>query len=104
MKLTALMARQFRDLHFGENWTGVSLKETVKDLSWQEAVEKIESFNTIATLMYHTHYYVQTVSRVLLGQPLQGKDRDSFEHPPVLSQADWERLLERVWKDAEDFA
>ncbi|MFL5739919.1 MAG: DUF1572 domain-containing protein [Flavisolibacter sp.] len=104
MTLSALIAKQFRDLHFGGNWTGVNLKETVKDLSWQEATEKIDSFNTIATLMYHTHYYVEIVTNVLLGQPLQGKDTDSFEHPPVQSRENWEQLLEHVWMDAENFA
>jgi hypothetical protein len=28
-------------------------------------------------------------------------DRYSFEHPPVLSETDWEKLLTKTWTDAE---
>jgi hypothetical protein len=56
MKLTEQIAKQFRDLHFGGNWTSVNLKETLADVDWLEATTKIYSLNTIATLVYHTNY------------------------------------------------
>lgn len=28
----------------------------------------------------------------------------SFDCPPIRSQEDWERLLDKTWTDAEDFA
>lgn len=40
---------------------------------------------------------------VLHGEPLTASDKYSFACPPILSQADWEKLLDKTWKDAEKF-
>jgi hypothetical protein len=104
MNWTSQIAKQIRDVHFGGNWTDVNLKETLSGLSWQQAVTRLYSFNTIAALVYHMNYYVCAVSKVLQGEPLRASDKFSFSHPPVLNQEDWENLLEKTWKDAENFA
>jgi hypothetical protein len=52
MNLTAQIAKHFRDVHFGGNWTSVNLKETLTDVTWQQATTKIYSLNTIATLVF----------------------------------------------------
>ena len=104
MKLTEQTAKHFREIHFGGNWTSVNLKESLADVDWLQATRKIYSFNTIATLVYHTNYYVGAVLKVLKGEPLNAKDKYSFEHPPIQSQEDWEKLLNKTWADAENFA
>jgi hypothetical protein len=40
----------------------------------------------------------------LEGEPLKAKDSDSFDHPPIQSREDWEKLVSKLWKDAELFA
>jgi hypothetical protein len=50
------------------------------------------------------NYYVSAVLKVLQREPLVAKDKYSFDHPPILSQEDWENLLEKTWTDAENFA
>lgn len=104
MNLPAYIAKNFRDVHFGGNWTAVNLRDTLKDLTWQQATTKAGSFNTIAMLVYHTHYFVHVTLQVLQGGPLEGNDKFSFDHPPILSEADWQQLLNEVWSDAETFA
>jgi hypothetical protein len=104
MTLTAQIAKQFRDVHSGGNWTSVHLKATLANVTWQQATTKVHSFNTIATLVYHMNYYVNGVLQVLQGGPLDIKDKYSFDHPPIQSQADWEALLNKTWADAENFA
>lgn len=104
MSIAAQLAKHFREVHFGGNWTSVHLKDTLSDVTWQEANTKVYSFNTIATLVYHTAYYVTAVRKVLLGEPLNAKDEYSFQHPPVSSQAEWEKKLEDTWAEAENFA
>jgi uncharacterized damage-inducible protein DinB len=104
MNLPAQIAKQFRDVHFGGNWTAVNLKENVADTAWQQAVTKVYSFNTIADLVFHMNYYVNAIMKVLQGKPLDAHDKYSFDHPPILSQADWEKLLDKTWTDAENFA
>ena len=67
MNLTAQIAKHFRDVHFGGNWTSVNLKESLADVSWQQATTRVHSFNTIAVLVFHMNYYVGAVTRVLQG-------------------------------------
>ena len=104
MNLTELVAKQFRDVHFGGNWTDSSLKQHLLGINWQQAVTKVYSFNTIAALVYHMNYYVSVVLEVLRGNPLNASDKYSFDHSPILSQDDWEKLLDKTWRDAENFA
>lgn len=104
MKLTQQIAKQFRQLYFGGNWTSVNLKDSLAGVTWQQAATPIASFNSIATLVYHTNYYVSVVAKVLQGEPLHAKDQYSFEHPPIQSAEDWEKLLNKIWNDAENFA
>jgi hypothetical protein len=104
MKLTEQIAKQFRDLHFGGNWTGVNLKDSLANVNWQQATVKIYSLNSIGTLVYHTNYYVDAVLQVLEGGPLNAHDKFSFDLPPIQSQEDWEKLLNKTWADAKKFA
>jgi hypothetical protein len=103
MDLTKQIAKQFRDVHFGGNWTASSLKEQLKGISWEQAITRVYSFNTIAALVYHMNYYVSEVLKVLQGEPLRASDKYSFDHPEILSQDDWEKLLDKTWTDAENF-
>ncbi len=104
MNWTAQIAKHFREVHFGGNWTSVNLKDNLADVTWQQAIAQVYSINTIATLVYHMNYYVSAVAKVLQGGPLDAKDKYSFDHPPIHSQEDWEKLLEKTWTDAEIFA
>jgi uncharacterized damage-inducible protein DinB len=102
--LPAQIARQFRELYHGRNWTWVDLKETLSDVSWQEAIKEIPHFNTIAKLVYHIHYYVDVQIRVMEGKPLDGHDKDSFNAPPITGESDWKKLLDTFWTTADIWA
>lgn len=104
MTIPHQIAKHLREVHFGGNWTTSNLKEHLKDVTWQQATTKMLSFNTIATLVFHIHYYVRLQLKVLEGGPLEGSDKLSFDHPPINNQQDWEMFLEKVWTDAETFA
>ena len=104
MNLPVQIAKHFRDVYFGGNWTSVNLKETLADVSWIKAVTKVHDFNTIAALVYHMNYYVSAVLKVLQGQPLEASDKFSFDLPSIQSEADWENLLNKTWVEAENFA
>jgi uncharacterized damage-inducible protein DinB len=104
MSVTAQIAKQFRDVHFGGNWTFSNMKDNLADVTWQQATTQVYSFNTIATLVYHMNYYVSAVTKVLQGEPLNASDKFSFDHPSIQSQDDWEKMLEKTWTDAKNFA
>jgi uncharacterized damage-inducible protein DinB len=104
MNVTAHIAKHFREVHFGGNWTWSNLKDNLEGVTWEEAITKVHSFNTIATLVYHTNYYVDAVLKVFKGEPLTANDKFSFSHPPINSKDDWDAMLNKVWDDAKEFA
>ena len=104
MNFSQHIAKHLRDVYFGGNWTSVNLKNTLDGMDWQLALKKVGEGNNIATIVYHMTYYVREVSKVLEGGALEAKDKFSFEHPPIQSQADWENMLATIWGEAESFA
>lgn len=104
MNWTAQIARHFREVHFGGNWTSVNLKDSLAGIGWQQATTKVYSLNTIAAIVYHINYYVSAVLKVLEGGPLDAHDKYSFDLPLIQSQEDWEKLLNKTWTDAKNFA
>lgn len=104
MNLPVHIAKHMRDVHFGGNWTVSNFKDVLSDVTWEQATTKVDSFNTIATLVYHTHYFVHAVLNVLRGNPLDAHDKFSFDHPPIQSQKDWDSFLKKVWQEAEELS
>src|SRR5688572_2344516 len=99
---TTQIAKFLRDVVFGGNWTAVNLKETLTDVTWQQATRKVYSLNTIAALVYHANYYVSAITRVLKEQPIDASDKFSFDHPPIQTKENWESLVEKTLVDAEN--
>lgn len=104
MTLSAQIAKHIKDVYFGGNWTSINLTKTLADVSWQQATTQVHDFNTIATLVYHINYFVDAVLTVLQGEQLTAHDKYSFDLPPILSQQDWEKLLDKTWINAKTFA
>lgn len=104
MHTSTHLAKHLRDVHFGGNWTTSNMKDLLADVTWQEATAQVYGLNSIATLVYHTIYFVRAVTQVLQGGPLDAKDKYSFDHPPIQSQKDWEAFRDQALADAETFA
>ncbi|PBQ33305.1 DUF1572 domain-containing protein [Sphingobacteriaceae bacterium] len=104
MNTSKNIAKHLREIHFGGNWTCVNMKDTLSGLTWQEVTTQVYGFNTIATLTHHVNYYVDAVIKVFEGEALNAKDELSFNHPPIASQQDWEKMLDKVFTEAEKFA
>ena len=104
MNAVKQIAKHLREFYFGTNWTWSNLKDTLKDVTWQEATTQVYDFNTIATLTYHISYFVSGVIVVFQGEKLNIKDKFSFDHPPINCKEDWENMLAKIWSDAEVFA
>ena len=103
-QLSAHLSKHLREVFFGGNWTSVNLRDSLANVTWQQAVTKLHSLNTILALVYHINYYIIAVTKVLQGEPLKASDKFSFDHPVVDSEQDWQNLLDKTSRDAETFA
>ncbi len=104
MNVNQQIAKHFREVFFGGNWTSSNLKDHLADVTWQQATTQVYNLNTIAALVYHISYYISAVLKPLQGEPLDAHDKYSFDLPPIRSQDDWQLLLSKMWVDAEQFA
>lgn len=104
MNLPQLLAKYFREVHHGGNWVDVNLKDTLADVTWEQATAKIGDHNTIALMIYHMDYYLLAVTRAVRRQPLDSHHDLSFHLPPIQSEEDWQKLLTTFWSNTETFA
>lgn len=102
--ITYRIAKHFREIHFGGNWTWSNLQDTLSDVTWQQASTKIEGYNTIAALTYHINYYVSGIIPVLQGGTLDINDKYAFDAPSINSEQEWQTLLAKIWSDAKSLA
>jgi hypothetical protein len=103
MTISQNIAKHFKEIYFGGNWTVSDLKSQLTGVTWQQATQKIQNLNTLVALVFHIHYYVEIVNKVLAGESLQGSDKLSFNHPPINSESDWEEFLKSVFNEGEKF-
>ena len=104
MNTSEQLAKHFRDLYFGGNWTAVNFKEVLSDVTWEQATTSVHNLNSIATLVFHMNYYVNPVLKVLEGEPLNASDKLSFDVPAITCREDWENLVQKALVEAETFA
>lgn len=102
--ITKEIARHIREIHFGNNWTWVSLQESLKDFDWRKADSSIESINSVNVLVYHMNFYLNVVHERLTKGIVKFSHDDSFQAPAIKSEKDWMELLDKTWRDAEAFA
>lgn len=82
----------------------LTVKDTLADISWQQAITNVYSLHTIATLVFHVNYYVNPILKVLQGGTLNASDKFSFDLTLVTSEEEWQKLITKVMTEAEFFA
>lgn len=104
MSLSPQIAKHFREVFTGGNWTAVNLKDALTNVDWHQATTKVHNLNTIAVLVFHINYYISAVLKVLQGERLKASDKYSFDLQPITSEDDWQKLVSKVFEEAELFA
>lgn len=104
MNLSKQITTQFRELYYAGNWVAPNLKEQLKDVTFEEATTQVGGLNTILKLTYHIFYYVDAITKVLKGGPLQGSDKLSFNHPEIANEEEWQQFLSDCFAKAEEMA
>lgn len=105
MSSTSQLAKRFREVMLNGLWiANTNFKDQLKDVTWEQAITKVGSLNTIAMLTFHIDYYIAGLVNVFEGGSLEIRDQYSFDLPSVESQQQWKELLNKLWEDSEKFA
>lgn len=105
MKKAEVLANRLREVILNGTWiANTNFKKQLEDLDWKVAVTQVQSFNTIAVLAQHVHYYIQGINDLYETGKLEIRDKFSFDFPPIESGEQWKAFLERFWTDAEQLA
>lgn len=104
MKVTQQLAKQLLEVHIGGNWTTISLKQALLDVSLTQANKKFGKLNSIAVITQHSSYYINALLEVLKGNGLQAKDEYSFTLPKIETEEEWQIYKEKMWRCAEQAA
>lgn len=99
------ITQQFRDLFLEGTWiANTNLKQTLDDVSLAQATHKVGPHNSIAELVFHLNYYLVGLHQVLLGGPLDIRDKYSFDLEPITTEEQWTIMRSEVIANAEGFA
>lgn len=105
MKITEQIARHIINVHEGDNWTEVNLKDTLNDVSVVEASTRtIASANTIASLLHHLTYWNRVMMDRIRGINVEIPDSNGFGGTAIDSEEEWENLKEDNLRSAHELA
>lgn len=104
MTRAEFIANRVQEVLLDGRWiANTNFKEQIQSVSWEQAVQKISTLNTIAALTYHINYYLAGILKVFNGGNLDIHDKFSFDLPPIQSASDWNNLVNEFLGNAENF-
>lgn len=81
------LATRFREVLLNGTWiANTNFQDKLSTVTWEQAMTKIGSLNTLALLTFHIHYYIAGVLEVLKGGDLTIRDKYSFDLPRILAR------------------
>ncbi|WP_191858301.1 DinB family protein [Hanstruepera ponticola] len=105
MESAQKLASRFREVILNGTWiANTNYQDQLSNITWQQAITKVSSLNTIALLAFHINYYIAGVMNVFKGGNLEIHDKYSFDMPEITSENEWNKLLKTMMQNAEAFA
>ena len=102
MSKSEQLANRLRQVILNGTWiANTNYKDQLENLDWKIATKKIESFNSIAILSQHIHYYITGIRNAFIHGKLDIRDKYSFDFPTIDSQTEWELFQNKFWNDTE---
>ena len=99
------LANRIREVLLNGYWiANTNYKQEIQNTTWQQAVHKIGSLNTIAALTYHINYYLAGLLFAFKYGKLEISDKYSFDLPTDFAETDWIQLITAFLNNAEKFA
>lgn len=98
------LANRLREVLLNGKWiANTNFKEQITSISWEQAIQRIENLNSIASLTFHINYYFKGLLNVFEGGKLEIKDKYSFDMPEINSVTDWNNLVNEFISNSEKF-
>ena len=99
------IASRLREVLLNGRWiANTNYKEQIQSINWQQATQKVDNLNTIASLTYHINYYLAGLLKAFENGKLEISDKYSFDLPPITAETDWNRLVTDFIQNSEKFA
>ena len=103
MSQAAALAQRLQEVILEGTWiANTNFKKELDNTALDEVSIQIKTYNTVAVLAQHIHYYIAGVKQVFLGGELSISDKFSFDFEPMLSDEAWQNFLALFWKDTEE--
>ena len=97
MKITETLAKNLLNAFEGNNWTDVSIKDTLAGLSWQQVTTQTPaSPNTIASLVNHLWYWNTIIMERMKGNYPNVPETNGFDVSELHDDADWQILIKKT--------
>ncbi|MDF2474881.1 MAG: hypothetical protein K0S24_364 [Sphingobacterium sp.] len=105
MEKQRFIASRLREILLNGHWiANTNYQEQLSDISWEQAILKINNLNTIATLTYHINYYLKGLLAAFETGKLEINDKYSFDLPEITGKNDWDKLRSDFLTNAALFA
>ena len=99
------IASRLREVLLNGRWiANTNFSEQLQNISWQQAIQKVDNLNSIAALTYHINYYLVGLLNAFEYGKLEIRDKCSFDLPQIHSEIDWNNLVVDILKNSETFA
>lgn len=99
------LAKRLREVFLNGHWiANTNFKEQILSVNWEQATQKINNLNSIASLTYHINYYLAGLLKAFDNGKLEISDKYSFDMPPIHSEAEWNLLVNDLLNNAQQFA
>ena len=97
MRITHAIASHITDCFDGENWTGVNIDGTIKDINWQQVQQQTAaSQNTIASLLHHLYYWNGILLQRVEGKNPSVPESNGYDVQELKTESDWNELKEKT--------
>ncbi|MEI2271526.1 DinB family protein [Sphingobacterium sp. ML3W] len=105
MEKQLFIASRLREVLLNGYWiANTNYQEQLADISWEQAILKINNLNTIAALTYHINYYLKGLLAAFETGKLEINDKYSFDLPEIVNKNDWDKLRSDFFINAALFA
>jgi uncharacterized damage-inducible protein DinB len=105
IKTTGTLAQNLLHTFEGDNWTDVSIADTLADISFKEAITRTAaSPNTIASLVNHLWYWNTIIMLRMKGENPVIPEENGFDVGKLNTEHDWKKLVAKTHRSFIDLA